>query len=269
MGGRAFRLDDYSYTGYKLSQVGLGDAIPCHSVNVTATGDITGALDAAVTQITALGGGTIYIPAGTFTVSSTVNILASNIRIAGAGSASTTVQVASSYNPTDQLTEAPFTFRGGWGVSYAKWQQASYASASTTMGDVARGDQSVTLTSATGFAVGDWVVQQQYFWPAFTAANSASTWTSAPGGTDSSFSFTFCFPLKIAALAGNVATLDAPIPWAMKNSDATVRFFKPAAGLYIENVGINGLTLQVQANANGPGGWPIGTALAFVSVFNG
>jgi hypothetical protein len=271
VGGRDFKLDDYSYTGYKLSQVGLGDAIPCKHVTITDSGDITTALRAAVSTMAGLGGGTIHIPAGTFMVSGTVTITSGNIRIAGAGSGATTILVASSYNPGNQLTEAPFTFMGGGGVGYSQWAEPGKSPLATTLADVNRGDQIVKVVSSAGFAVGDWVVIQQYFWPDFVKANSAGTWTTNPPetGTDSAFSNTFCYPRKITAINGKVITLDAPIPQTLRNNDSTVWFYQPNSGQFIENVGIDGLTLQVQDNHNGPDGIPIGTALAFKGVFNG
>ncbi|HVZ79369.1 MAG TPA: glycoside hydrolase family 9 protein [bacterium] len=270
LGGRPFKLDDYSYSGYKLSQVGLGDAIPCNNVTVSSSGDITTAVRTGLSTLVGMGGGTLWLPSGSVTLSGTVTITGGNIRILGAGSGATTVVIASSYNPGDKLTEAPFTFMGGGGISYSQWAEPGKAPVTTSCADVNRGDLSVTVGSAASFAVGNWVVVQQYFWPNFSTINSAGNWTTDPPGTgtDGAFSNTLCYPRKITAIAGNVITLDAPIPFSLHNSDATVWFYKPNGGQYIENDGIEGMTIQVLANSN-DSGRPAGTALAFKGVFNG
>lgn len=271
LGGRPFKLDDYSYSGYKLSQVGVGDSIPCNNVTVSASGDITAAVRTGLTTLVGLGGGTLWLPSGSVTLSGTVTIVNGNIRIMGQGSNATTVVIASSYNPGDKLSEAPFTFMGGGGISYSQWAEPGKSPVTTTCGDVNRGDLSVTVGSTASFAVGNWVVVQQYFWPNFSTINSADNWTTNPPGTgtDGAFSNTLCYPRKIVGIAGNVITLDAPIPFSLHNSDATVWFYKPNAGQFIENDGIEGMTLQVLANTNDTGGRPAGTALAFKGVFNG
>src|SRR5579883_395002 len=183
LGGRAFKLDDYSYSGYKLSQVGVGDSIPCNNVTLSGTGDVTAALRSTLATLAGLGGGTLWIPSGTVTLSGTVTITSGNIRIMGMGSGATTVVVASSYNPGDKLTEAPFTFMGGGGISYSQWAEPGKSPVTTTCADVNRGDTTVTVGSAASFAVGNWVVVQQYFWPNFVSLNSANNWTTNPPGT--------------------------------------------------------------------------------------
>jgi hypothetical protein len=270
VGGRNFKIDDYSYCGYKLSQVGVGDSIPCNNVTMSSTGDVTAAMRASLATLVGLGGGTLWIPAGTVTLSGTLTIASGNIRIMGAGSGATTFVIASSYNPGDTLTEAPFTFMGGGGIGYSQWAEPGQAPVTTSCADVNRGDQSVTVGSSASFAVGNWVVVQQYFWTTLVNDDSAGTWTTNPPGTgtDGAFSNTLCYPRKITSISGNVITLDAPIPWTMHNSDSIVWFYKPNAGQYIENDGIEGLSIQVLANTNN-GGRPSGTALAFKGIFNG
>ncbi len=271
VGSRKFKLDDYSYVGYKLSQKGLGDGIPCQEVTMTGSGDITPILRANLADLVQRGGGTLHIPAGTYNVSGTVTINAGNIRIAGAGSGATTLLVASTYNPENQLTEAPFTFMGGDGIGYSQWAEPARSPVTTTCSDIGRGDQALRVGSTEGFTAGDWVVVQQYFWPEFVKANSFNTWPTDPPatGTDSAFQNTFCYLRKITDIRGQTLQLDAPIPRTLRNGDSTLWCYKPKPGQYIENVGMEGFTLQVQPNHQGPDGIPIGTALAFKGVFDG
>src|SRR5690349_6989386 len=54
LSGRVFKLDDYSYCGYKLSTVGVADSIPCNHVTVGSSGDVTTALRNAVANLKTL-----------------------------------------------------------------------------------------------------------------------------------------------------------------------------------------------------------------------
>jgi hypothetical protein len=60
-------LDDLSYAGYFLGTKSLGLA-PCNVVPVTPTGDITSAVQAAITARARRAEGSFGFPAGTFTI---------------------------------------------------------------------------------------------------------------------------------------------------------------------------------------------------------
>src|SRR5580698_8933141 len=97
---RNWNLDDFSYAGYYLGTKSLG-SVPCNVVNVTATGDITSAVQAAINTAGAAGGGIVRIPAGTFTMSSAVTVNYNNVSIEGAGSGQTIINVPSTYSSPD------------------------------------------------------------------------------------------------------------------------------------------------------------------------
>jgi hypothetical protein len=86
--GRTWTLDDYSYVGYFLGTRSLGSVV-CNPIDVSASGDITQALQAAVNAVWQAGGGIVRIPAGTFGMSAPVMVPYSNISIEGAGSGQT------------------------------------------------------------------------------------------------------------------------------------------------------------------------------------
>jgi hypothetical protein len=71
-------VDDFSYAGYFLGAKSLG-SVPCSVVNVTATGDIPAAVQAAIDSAGTAGGGVVRIPAGTFVMSSGVAVNYNNV----------------------------------------------------------------------------------------------------------------------------------------------------------------------------------------------
>ena len=97
-GTEQYFLHDFSYAGYKMGTeaipASVGDAYidvtqaPYNADN-TGTTDVTTIIQNAIDAITVLGGGTVYLPAGTYKVkplgSSALNIRASNIILRGAG----------------------------------------------------------------------------------------------------------------------------------------------------------------------------------------
>lgn len=93
--GRNWTLDDFSCAGYSLGAKSPG-SVPCNIVNVTATGDITAAVQAAINTAGAAGGGIVRIPAGTFTMSSGVAVNYNNVSIEGAGSGKLVLTIGAS-----------------------------------------------------------------------------------------------------------------------------------------------------------------------------
>src|SRR5260370_12757879 len=107
--GRSWALEDFSYAGYYLGTKSLG-SVPCNVVQVTATGDITQAVQAAVDSVGKAGGGIVRIPAGSYTMSASVAIPYNNVSIEGAGSGLTTISVPSNYASENGSTDGLFTF---------------------------------------------------------------------------------------------------------------------------------------------------------------
>lgn len=275
LGGHVFRLDDYSYVGYRLFAEEPEARLPTNRISLCLVdgSDLTTNLQAAVTELAARGGGLIELPTGRFTITSTVFVTTGNLGLRGQGSSSTTVDVAAVYTPTDTLNESPICFRGGPGTGYSMWSRTNCALvACAVTADVARGSREVAVGSTAGLATGDWVVVQQYFWPEFSARNGNGAWPTQPSNTsDLNLSFTYARQVE-AVRAGGWLTLDAPLPRDLNLNDNTVRLFKPNPADYLENVGLAGVTLNVISNDNGVGenvGRPAGIGLAFVNVFNG
>ncbi|TNF25539.1 MAG: hypothetical protein EP329_22965 [Deltaproteobacteria bacterium] len=86
-------LQDYSWAGYRNGGVTLGQAVAERVVEVVADPsggeDATAALQAAIDEVAAAGGGVVQLPAGRYRVDGTVLIGASGVVLRGAGPTST------------------------------------------------------------------------------------------------------------------------------------------------------------------------------------
>src|SRR5579864_3973696 len=197
--GRSWGLDDYSYVGYYLGTKSIG-SVPCNVVNVTATGDITQAVQAAVDSAGKAGGGSVRIPAGTFTMSGPVAVPYNNVSIEGAGSGQTTINVSSNYASDDGATDGLFLFGRSVGAATNDgWTNKGTAVANITT-VVHRGDMMVTVDSASKINMGDWIVIQQVFWTALVNNNSTSP---HPWPANSCCEFSFTYLRQVTAKSGN------------------------------------------------------------------
>lgn len=265
--GRSWRLDDFSYAGYFLGTKSIG-SVPCNVANVTVTGDITSAVQAAINSVGAAGGGIVRIPAGTFTMSSGVAVNFNNVSIEGAGSGQTTINVPSTYSSPDDPYDGDgvFTFgrtlgavteNDGWVNKGAVLTNATAA--------VHRGDMQITVADASKVNIGDWIVVQQFFWPALVNNNSSAPdqWPSA-----GSYEFSFTYLRKVMAKAGTLVSVDAPIPWTLDPANNTVRI-RATDGQMKENVGVKGITIRFANNTLASTGRPHGSGVYFEGVRNG
>jgi uncharacterized protein (TIGR03437 family) len=265
--GRNWTLDDFSYAGYYLGTKSLG-SVPCNVVNVTATGDITTAVQAAINTVGAAGGGIVRIPAGTFTMSSSVTVNYNNVSIEGAGSGQTIINVPSTYSSSDDpyVGDGLFTFGRALGATSENDGWVEKGTVLTTAASVVhRGDMQITVASASQINVGDWIVVQQFFWPALVNNNSVAPdqWIA-----NDSYEFSFTYLRQVTAKSGNVVSIDAPTPWTLDPANNAVRI-KSTDGQMKENVGVKGITINFANNTLASTGLPHGTGVYFEGVRNG
>ena len=179
--GRNWAVDDFSYSEYFLGAKSLGSA-PCNVVNITATGDITAAVQAAINSVGTTGGGIVRIPA-----------------------------------------------------------------------------------DASKIDIGDWIVIQQFFWPALVNNNSAmpDQWVA-----NSSGEFSFTYLRRVTSKSGNQVLLDAPIPWTLDPANNAVRV-RATDGQMMENAGVKGITIRFANNTLASTGRPHGSGIYFEGVRDG
>ncbi len=262
--GRSWALEDFSYAGYYLGTKSLG-SVPCNVVQVTATGDITQAVQAAVDSVGKAGGGIVRIPAGSYTMSASVAIPYNNVSIEGAGSGLTTISVPSNYASENGSTDGLFTFGRPLGAPPNNgWVNKGAVLASVTA-VVHRGDVQLTVDNGSKINMGDWIVVQQLFWAAQVNNNSASP---HPWLVNTCCEFSFTYLRQATAKSGNQISLDAPIPWTLDPANNPVRV-RMTDGQMKENVGLRGMTIQFANNTLASTGRPHGSAAYFEGVRNG
>lgn len=85
-------LQDYSYAGYRNGEQALPEAtsgIIQVAASIDGSSDTSGAIQAALDQAAANGGGIVYLPAGLYRIDRPISIEGSNIVLRGAGSGQT------------------------------------------------------------------------------------------------------------------------------------------------------------------------------------
>ncbi len=262
--GRTWALDDFSYVGYYLGTKSLG-SIPCNVVNITATGDITQPLQAAVDSVGKAGGGSVRIPPGTFIMSGPVAVPYNNVSIEGAGSGQTTINVSPDFASDDGATDGLFIFGRGVGAATNNGWVNKGATVANITAVTHRGDMSVTVDSSSKINVGDWIVIQQVFWTALVNNNSSSP---EPWPANSCCEFSFTYLRQVTAKSGNQVSVDAPIPWTLDPANNPVRV-RMTDGQMKENAGLKGITIQFANNTLASTGRPHGTGAYFEGVRNG
>jgi uncharacterized protein (TIGR03437 family) len=265
--GRNWTLDDFSYAGYFLGAKSLG-SVPCNVVNVTATGDITAAVQTAINTVGAAGGGIVRIPAGTFVMSSGVAVNYNNVSIEGAGSGQTIINVPSTYSSPDDPYDGDglFTFGRTLGTTTENDGWVNKGAILTTASAVIhRGDMQISTADASKINVGDWIVVQQFFWPALVNNNSAAPdqWIA-----NDSYEFSFTYLRRATAKSGNLVSIDAPIPWTLDPANNAVRI-RATDGQMKENVGVKGITINFANNTLASTGRPHGSGVYFEGVRDG
>lgn len=307
--GRQWQMPDFSYAGYELGAVAPGTGIPCRVERVTAPGttaisglvtgltaigtgtvvmpgqtvaasDIGSSLQAAIDRVGAAGGGTVILPAGSFTLGKSVFTRYNNVSIVGAGSGKTTLTVPASYRPTKDDEEGVFTFGVGLNSGNKSWLDQGKV-LGTVVQRAAEGATSLVMANAASVAVGQWIVVQQYYWTALARRNDTSgTWlgydsaTFPPAGSPSR-KWSFIYLRKVTAKSGNTITVDAPLPMTLDPANnaigvRSVDIKTSGSSMSMrENIGLAGVTLNFEDNANGAGGYPAGVGVYFEGVRNG
>lgn len=265
--GKNWRLSDFSYAGYKRGEVPLRDGVPCNVVTVSGSGDITAELQSLINSLSATGG-IVRIPAGNYTISSTVGIFYDNISVEGAGSGNTIITVPSSWTPD----EGANTFEGVFNIepNNTGWHKG-WIENGTILSQVTNvineGDTYITgLTNLSNVNAGDWVVIQQYFWQQLVLDNSAGTWT---WGDPGSRTYSFTYLRQVTGKDASGIYVDIPIQWTLDPTNNTIYIKRsgPSQDM-IANSGISGISIIFQNNNNGTANRPAGAGIYWEGALN-
>lgn len=243
-------LHDFSHAGYRGGEAPLPDDPPGPVLDVTSapygadasgTADATAAIQRAIDDAGAAGGGVVYLPAGTYRISPPAGaehalyIGSSGVVLRGAGAASSFL-----FNDATDMRgkriiqvrpQATSHFSWYWGATDERPLAADAATAS----------QVLAVSDTSGYAAGEWIVVRSDPTPAFIADHGMTgTWTADVGGP--------IFYRRIAAVTASTIALDVPIRYPLLRRDgARIGRIMP----HLTEVGIEHLSIGNRQHAGG------------------
>ncbi len=250
-------LHDFSYAGYHCGQAPIPADPPGETVDVTqapyyadntGAADATSAIQAAINDISTIGGGVVYLPAGTYRIrppdgsDCALRIQRSGVVLRGAGPGRTFLFNDETYmrGKSVILVEAE---SGGWhtplsGTTVEITEDVAHPTHGIPVAETL--EEGNWRVPELRFNVGDWVVLRSDCTEDFIAEHGMTgRWTSSLRG------ITFYRQVTAVDTALNTITVDIPTRYALKTRDAA-RVYKVAP--HIQEVGIEHLSIGMQEN---------------------
>ncbi len=234
-------LHDFSYAGYHRGEIPIPTEIPGAFVDVTASpygADWTGfdeatqAIQKAIDDVGAQGGGVVYLPEGTYRLKlqSSKNyalwIHDSGVVLRGAGSGKTFLFIDETYTRKKRLIKISPESGGNW------HSKKSGTRRDITF-DLLEPTTEIPVTDVSGFAAGDWIVVRADATDAFIAEHDMDgKWDSSLKGP------TFYRQIVAVNPVANTITIDIPTRYYLKIRD-NARIYK-IAGSHLEEIGLEG-----------------------------
>ncbi len=238
-------LQDYSYAGYHLGEVSLPSSVSGPTFDVTQspynadkTGstDVTAKIQQAINDAVAAGGGTVYLPAGTYRVSPgsrnyCFRISGSKVVLKGAGAGATFI-----YNDSNQMRGKSVILIAP--ASGSGWNAEGNNSTKITS-DLNGPTRVIPLANASNFKVGDKVIVRNTATAAWADEHKEPEWTSS---TDLNRLRGIIHYREVTAVnsPANTITIDAPIRYALKTRDNARVYLAPAM---LSEVGLRDFSL--------------------------
>jgi len=216
-------LHDFSYAGYHAGEKPLPESIPGPRIDVTQApynADNTGgqsasqAIQRAINDVGRAGGGTVYLPPGTYRLtfpqtfrSEALLIAYSNVVLQGAGSDKTFLFL------DETVTRGKAMIRVTPALTGVNWSDID-GRGQKLRADVAGRETVIPLEGTPNFAVGEWVVVQYDPTPEWIAEHNMSDgWDASIGGP--------AFYRRIVAVDKtlNTITIDTPLRYPVKVRD--------------------------------------------------
>ncbi len=243
-------LHDFSYAGYRMGDVPIPDAPPGATLDVTASpygADATGAQDStaaiqhALDDAAAAGGGIVYLPAGTYRIKppagavAALSIHASGVVLRGAGSGQTFLfndePVMRSKRIINVRPDPNAHFNWAWGDADTR----------LLVDDLSGPTTRIPVADSSGYQAGDWIVVR---------ADATADWIADHGMTGTWQSETIGGPIfyrRIVAVdaATHTLTIDVPTRYPLRMRDAA-RINRIAP--HLEEIGIEHLSIGNREN---------------------
>jgi outer membrane biosynthesis protein TonB len=218
------------------SRSGIPGGIP-NRTTICATLGPTATVSQINSAISSCNNGVVFLQAGTYTLGGTINLTKSNVTLRGAG-------------PTQTILKKS-TLMIKMGGSDSTGSPVAITGGNT------KGSSQITVSSASGFAAGDFVVVRQTNPSWATATGEASCdWCS-----NDDASHLIIQANRIVAVSGSTLTLETPLYLDMTNTPQVMKMTG-----FVSSVGVEDLKLE--STGNGNGGNISGTGCAYCWVKN-
>lgn len=249
-------LHDFSYAGYERGEKdiptqmsGLYANVVDYGADATGANDSTGAIQSAINAVEAAGGGTVYLPEGTFKVkptssenSAALRIKGSNILFKGAGVGKTFIRCyAENMRFCQVINISPNS--GTWnsaddGKTYYLSQDIPSTPTTT-----------IHVNDVSNFKAGDWVIIRSDRTADWVNEHSMSGFWSASVNT-TTMGTTFYRKITGVNTSAKTVEIDIPTRYYMKTRD-NARIYKVSPKQ--TNVGLCDFSIGNKANSNGNG----------------
>lgn len=252
-------IHDFSYAGYASGEQSIPNSVgsvtidvtqPPYAADPTGLQDATAIIQMAINDAVAQGGGTVYLPAGTYKLTTGSNmfclrIAGSNVVLKGDGPGNTFLFVdQQDMRQKTILLASPFLQVGGnsWFENEQNVIQFSQ--------DVNDPTVSIVLQNVNGLSVGDWIMLRADLTNAWADEHGMLSEWGGKNGTLKGISYY----RQITAINASTrtVTIDVPTRYRMKTRD-NARIYKLAQN-HISNVGFTGFSIgQKQKSGTGFG----------------
>ncbi len=244
-------IQDYSYAGYQSGKISIPN-ITSNIINVTQApylADNSGVTDATVAIQTAInkaksdGGGVVYLPSGTYKLSTgtrdnCLSITGNNIILRGDGVGQTFL-----YNDDTNMNDKSIIEVGGVGSNW----QATGASSTLITSDLNGPTSNIPVASVTGYSVGDWVIVRNDATTAWCNEHGETDWAGKQSTLKGLMHYRQILSIDIN---NKILTIDVPIRYTLKTRDNS-RVYK--APLTLSEIGLEGFSIgnkEVVTNTN-------------------
>ena len=256
-------LQDFSYAGYEMGDKALPDSQAGVWIDVTQapfscdnTGneDVTPKLQQAIDLVGASGGGTVYLPAGTYRVSPQaqrsycLRVKDDNVLLKGDGSGKTFL-----FNSEYNMRNTAILLIGGGNYSGLASSRNEKAVTMESSSDVSVWDraadgnyravtkdipytpvQSVTVSDASGLSAGDWIViRSDLSRQAILDMAMSGFWAETVSKGQAIYR-------RVTSVSGNTVSFDIPTRYSMKVKD-DLTLYKVEAP--VQHIGVSGLSI--------------------------
>ena len=250
-------LHDFSYAGYHRGEIPIPTDIPGAFVDVTVSpygADWTGfdeatqAIQKAIDDVGAQGGGVVYLPEGTYRLklqsgkNYALWIHDSGVVLRGAGSGKTFLFIDETYTRKKRLIKISPESDG-------KWHSMKSGTRRDITFDLLEPTTEIPVTDVSGFAAGDWIVVRADATDAFIAEHDMDgKWDSSLKGP--------IFYRQIVAVnpVANTIIIDIPTRYYLEIRD-NARIYK-IAGSHLEEIGLEDFSIGMRENPKD--GWDSG-----------